>query len=55
MLFMACLMNLVCFFCELAERDEVRWRRKLCYGKNLTGRRFIMVCLNSMEKNTEKQ
>jgi hypothetical protein len=41
-------------FCELAECDEVRWRRKLCHGKNMTGNRFIMVCLNSMEKNTEK-
>jgi hypothetical protein len=27
---MACLMNLVCF--KLAECDEIRWRRKLCYG-----------------------
>jgi len=43
-------------FCELAECDEVRWRRKLCHGKNVTGNRFIMVCLvyvNSIEKNTD--
>jgi len=33
------------------KKKNVLWK---CYGKNITGSRFIMVCLNSMEKNTEK-